>query len=77
MYYLRNEPGFRYQQRLTLVEFANHEDGYDSRDVAPALAALDVKVACVYVDDATGTQLLESAGYRPGLTTTTYRCLSR
>jgi hypothetical protein len=76
MYYLRNEPGFHYKLRLTLVEFANHDDGWDPRAVPAALKTLDVKVACVYRDDAAGAQLLESAGYHKGLTTTTYVCLT-
>lgn len=74
--YLRDDPGFDYDDRLALVDFANVAT--DRReDVQDALADLGVDVACAYRDDLRGVVVLRAAGYAPGLTTTTYRCLAR
>ena len=72
--YLRDDPAFRYDDRLALVEFANNLP--DRReDVGGPLRALDVRVACVYRTDIRGAALLRAAGYRRGTTTPAYRCL--
>jgi hypothetical protein len=73
--YLRDEPGFRFQDRLRLVDFANREPGR-SDHLATALGALDVGVACVYLSDTDGFTALLAAGFRPALTSRAYRCLT-
>jgi hypothetical protein len=73
MSYLRDEPGFAYDDRLRLVEFVNEVP--DRReDVGPALRALDVDVACVYRDDVRGVAVLRASGYRFVHAGETYRC---
>jgi hypothetical protein len=76
MYYLRDEPSFHYDQRLSLVRFANHVHGWQPAEIAPALRALDVRIACVYRTDHAGSRLLRRAGYVTGTKTSTYRCLT-
>ncbi len=73
--YLRHEPGFRFEDRLLLVGFAN--DVPDRReDVLASLKALDVGVACVYRTDARGVAVLREAGYEPAITSRSYACLT-
>jgi hypothetical protein len=73
--YLRDEPAFRYEDRLLLVDFVN---GVPDRreDIGASLRALDVGVACVYRTDLRGFALLRASGYQPALTSTSYRCLT-
>jgi hypothetical protein len=72
--YLRDDPSFDYDDRLTLVEFANDEPGR-REDIVGSLQALDVRIACVYRSDARGAALLRAAGYRRGTATPGFRCL--
>jgi hypothetical protein len=61
--YLRNEPGFHFDDRLRLVEFAN-DVPWRREDVGGALRTLGVDVACVYNGDLRGRALLTASGYR-------------
>jgi hypothetical protein len=73
--YLRDEPGFRYADRLLLVEFVNLVPGR-REDIGDALRVLDVGLACVYRVDVRGAQVLREAGFATVLTTATYVCLN-
>jgi hypothetical protein len=73
--YLRDEPGFRFEDRLLLTDFVNEEP--DRReDVRPSLQALDVGVACVYRTDLRAVAVLRAAGYEPAITSDSYACLT-
>jgi hypothetical protein len=77
--YLRDEPGFRYEQRLLLVDLVNLAPGRldeVGQDVAAALRDLDVGIACVYRDDVVAAARLRAAGLTPALTTPSYICLN-
>jgi hypothetical protein len=73
--YLRDVAGFRYADRLLLVDLVNEAPGR-SDDVADALHALDVGVACVYRTDYLAVDALLGAGMTPALTTSAYVCLN-
>ena len=77
--YLRDEPGFRYEQRLLLVDLINLAPGRldeVGEDVAAALRDLDVGIACVYRGDVVAASTLRAAGLTPALTTPSYVCLN-
>jgi hypothetical protein len=74
MDYLRDVAGFRYADRLALVRFANHEDGWSAAQVGSALRTLEVGTACVYRTDAQAQQLLDAQGFRLVRTTEVYAC---
>jgi len=80
--YLRDEPGFRYDERLLLVDLVNVAPGRldeldeVGEDVGGALRDLDVGIACVYRDDVVAVATLRAAGLTPALTTPSYVCLN-
>ncbi len=78
MDYLQDEPSFRYDERLTLVDFANDESGPSERpEVARALTLLDVDQVCLPVDDPGRIRFVRSQGYERVTGTGTVSCLSR
>lgn len=78
MDYLRDEPGFRYDERLTLVDFANGESLLSQRaDVARALTLLDVDHVCLPNDAEPRIDFVQAQGYRPAATSATDSCFTR
>jgi hypothetical protein len=79
MDYLRDEPGFHFDDRLTLVEFANLEEGeaFDERAVARALDVVGVDEVCLPVDAEARRMFVEGLGYSPSVATQFYSCLTR
>jgi hypothetical protein len=75
--YLREDPTFRYDDRLLLTRFANADPTAATPDVAPALDRLDVRAACLYRHDHVGAHLLLAAGFERGFLSSTYRCFDR
>jgi hypothetical protein len=71
--YLSREPGFRYDDRLRLVEFAN-DVPWRIEDVGQPLRDLGVDVACVYRGDLRGLAVLHAAGYRVRRRDAYYAC---
>jgi hypothetical protein len=71
--YLRDEPGFQYDDRLRLVDFVNDQP-WRREDIGPALRSLGVDVACAYANDVRGVALLQAAGYRVARTNPIYVC---
>jgi hypothetical protein len=74
--YLRDEPRFRYDDRLMLVEFAN-DVPWRREDIGAALDALGVDVACVYRYDLLGVMSLDAAGYEVRRLDQYYACATR
>lgn len=78
MDYLRDEPGFAYDERLTLIEFVDGApDPPDAAEVVRALRVLDVDEVCLPVDVPARTALLLEQGYEPLTATDTFRCFAR
>ena len=77
MHYLRDEPSFHYPERLTLVHYVNHETPRHVPGLAHDLHVVGVKVACTNILDRHRYDAIRAAGFRPLLTSTYYRCLSR
>ena len=76
MYYLRNDPDFHYDERLTLFEFANAGTVY-TYEVASALSLLDVKYVCLPTSWEERTSFLRVQGYVPATSSTTQTCFTR
>ncbi len=75
MDYLRDDPAFRYPQRITLVDFLN--DGpWNRQVVSRALSEVGVATVCVYSEDVRRFRAVIAAGYAPFLSTSTFRCLA-
>jgi hypothetical protein len=79
MDYLRNEPGFHFDDRLTLVEFANLDEGvaFDERAVARALDVVGVDEVCLPIEAEARRMFVEGLGYSPSVATQFYSCLTR
>jgi hypothetical protein len=77
MQYLRDDPTFHYPQRLTLVHFVNGLTPGDQPGIAHDLDLVGVDVACTTAIDRRRYRVIRAAGFRPLLTSTYYRCLSR
>jgi hypothetical protein len=75
--YLRNDPTFDYQQRLTLVHFVNGVIPVRQPDLGNNLAMVGVDVVCTNTDEPRRYRAIRRAGFRPLLTSTYYRCLTR
>jgi hypothetical protein len=75
MSYLKDEPGFQYDDRLRLVHFVNRAEGR-REDIGPALSSLGVDIACVYRDDLRAMALLKASGYRVARKSPTYACFT-
>ena len=76
MYYLRNDPDFHYDERMTLFEFANAGAVY-TYEVASALSLLDVKYVCLPTSWEERTTFLRAEGYVPATSSTTQTCFVR
>jgi hypothetical protein len=81
MYYLRDEPGFHYKERLALVNFANLApelgETYDPAVVARALDVVGVDEVCLPRPAPHRVMFLRDHGYSPVTSTATYSCLTR
>jgi uncharacterized protein DUF6077 len=77
MEYLQDEPSFHYPERLTLVHYVNHETPRDVPGLAHDLHLVRVDVACTAIADHHRYAAIRAAGFRPLLTSTYYRCLTR
>jgi hypothetical protein len=77
MKYLQHDASFHYPERLTLVHYVNHETPLHVPGLAHDLAVVRVAVACTNIADRHRYDAIRAAGFRPLLTSTYYRCLSR
>jgi hypothetical protein len=77
MEYLRNDPTFHYAERLTLVHFVNALTPGDQSGIARDLDLVGVDVACTTTVDRRRYRVIRAAGFKPLLTSTYYRCLTR
>jgi hypothetical protein len=77
MEYLQDDPSFHYSERLALVRYVNDDVPGDLPGLGHDLDVLGVDVACTHIEDADRYAALQQAGFRPLLTSTYYRCLSR
>jgi hypothetical protein len=79
MDYLRDEPGFDFDDRLTLVEFVNLPPGdpFDEAGVRLALDRLQIDSICLPTGSEQRVMFLEGTGYIPGVATASYGCLDR
>jgi hypothetical protein len=77
MAYLENTPSFHYPERLTLVHYVNHLTPRDVPGIAHDLRVVGVDVACTRRQDHHRYAVIRAAGFRPLLTSTYYRCLTR
>jgi hypothetical protein len=79
MDYLRDEPGFHFTQRQTLLDFAAEEYVMmmDKPDVAAALTALHVDEVCLPTESDQRKDFLRDEGYRTVILSPSYTCLTR
>ncbi|HEX4472217.1 MAG TPA: DUF6077 domain-containing protein [Nocardioides sp.] len=77
MHYLRHDPTFHYPERLTLVHYVNGLLPGNQAGIAHDLDLVGVDVACTTSVDKRRYRVIRAAGFRPLLTTTYYRCLTR
>ncbi|MBA2444491.1 MAG: hypothetical protein H0V49_04075 [Nocardioidaceae bacterium] len=78
MDYLRDEPGFHYAERLTLIEFTDRRiAGADEAEVARALTLLDVDLVCLPNQARGRISFLLAQEYRPATTSASDTCLKR
>ncbi|MCB0905778.1 MAG: hypothetical protein KDB63_01515 [Nocardioidaceae bacterium] len=77
MAYLRNDPSFHYDDRLTLVRMVNGSGPWTEPTADSALRLLDVDVACVSTLNQTAFFVLQRSGYREFYRSDHYQCLSR
>ncbi|MFN8189834.1 MAG: DUF6077 domain-containing protein [Nocardioidaceae bacterium] len=77
MAYLRNDPRFHYDDRLTLVRMVNGSGPWTEPAADGALRLLDVDVACVSTLNQTAFFVLQRSGYREFYRSDHYQCLSR
>jgi hypothetical protein len=81
MYYLRDDPGLHYRERIALVNFANLEpdlgETYDPAEVAKALDVVAVDEVCLPRPAPRRVMFLRDHGYSPVTSTATYSCLTR
>jgi hypothetical protein len=75
MDYLRDDPTFDYNTRLTLVRFANGDPGWSEADVGPALKKLDVGTVCLTETNLLGLVVLRDNGFEPAAHPGSFRCL--
>lgn len=78
MDYLRSEPGFHFDSRLLVTQFANLDEGesFDRAAVAAALELLGVDEVCLPVEAEQQISFLLGQGYRLGPTTASYSCVT-
>ena len=76
MTYLRDDPQFQYDARLTLVRMVNGSGPWTEPEADAALLTLGVDVACVASTNQTAFFILQRAGYREFYRSEQYRCLS-
>ena len=76
LYYLRGDPSFRYDERLTLVDFVNDQGSWSPRSVVRAARDLGVDAVCLDRADIERAAVLTRAGYVPLALTSAYRCLA-
>jgi hypothetical protein len=76
MYYLRRDPSFHYQERLTLVDFANNVGSWTPQSVVRAARVLGVDAVCLNRSTPDRSAILAQAGYVPLALTSAYRCVA-
>lgn len=81
MDYLRDDPTFHYDDRLTLVQFVNSHKSWNRSRWQPVLdhafSKVNVAVACVFADAKDRAAGLRAAGFKHYFTSPTYRCFRR
>jgi hypothetical protein len=77
MHPLRNVPSFHYADRLVLYDFVNHVGDWRLPAVTRALRVLGVDTVCLYGEDVVRAEAVQALGYRPSVTTPSYRCFHR
>lgn len=78
MDYLRDDPSFHYDERLTLVRFANWGfDREDKPEIARALTLLDVDEVCVSSRNRRAMRFLWREGYELATWSGNFRCMTR
>jgi hypothetical protein len=77
MAYLRNDPRFHYDARLTLVSMVNGSGPWTEPAADAALRLLGVDVACVATINQTAFFVLQRSGYREFYRSDHYQCLGR
>jgi hypothetical protein len=78
MDYLRDEPGFGYDERLTLVDFADGTtDPFEEPEVVEALRVLDVDEVCLSTEALPRLAFIQYVGYAPLFATAETRCFTR
>ncbi len=78
MAYLRDDPRFHYDERLTLVDFANQPGRpADRAAIARALTVVEVEQVCLPVWAALRIDLVEGQGYEEVTRSPTDRCFRR
>jgi hypothetical protein len=79
MDYLKDEPGFHYQDRLTLLEFVDLEEDlpFDAEAVRAALNTVRPDTVCIYRGMPDRELFLQSAGYKQSVRNKSFACYDR